>query len=252
MRVQAAWVRPFPTLYNMKTTAAWTLDDRELGIIDVHPHVRARRITFRAKEGGVRATVPPGVTPGEVRKAVDELRPRLLLLLRKSPRTVIDWDYRLDGELFSLRLLPGEDGRFLSRNLDGEVQIICPKETDFSTEAIQQWLRRVVTEALRRRAKVLLPPRLRALSVAHGLPFRSVKVNSSMGRWGSCSGRGDINLSCHLLRLPARLVDYVLLHELAHTREMNHGPRFHALLDSLTGGREKSLLSELKRYKPEI
>ena len=252
MRVQAAWVRPFPTLYNMKTTAAWTLDDRELGIIDVHPLVRARRITFRAKEGGVRATVPPGVTPGEVRKAVDELRPRLLLLLRKSPRTVIDWDYRLDGELFSLRLLPGEDGRFLSRNLDGEVQIICPKETDFSTEAIQQWLRRVVTEALRRRAKVLLPPRLRALSVAHGLPFRSVKVNSSMGRWGSCSGRGDINLSCHLLRLPARLVDYVLLHELAHTREMNHGPRFHALLDSLTGGREKSLLSELKRYKPEI
>ena len=213
----------------MKTTAAWTLDDRELGIIDVHPHVRARRITFRAKEGGVRATVPPGVTPGEVRKAVDELRPRLLLLLRKSPRTVIDWDYRLDGELFSLRLLPGEDGRFLSRNLDGEVQIVCPKETDFSTEAIQQWLRRVVTEALRRRAKVLLPPRLKALSVAHGLPFR-----------------------CHLLRLPARLVDYVLLHELAHTREMNHGPRFHALLDSLTGGQEKVLLSELKRYKPEI
>ena len=105
----------------MKTTAAWTLDDRELGIIDVYPHVRARRITFRTKEGGVRATVPPGVTPGEVRKAVDELRPRLLLLLRKSPRTVIDWDYRLDGELFSLRLLPGEDGRFLSRNLDGEV-----------------------------------------------------------------------------------------------------------------------------------
>ena len=181
----------------------------------------------------MRATVPPGVTPGEVRKAVDELRPRLLLLLRKSPRTVIDWDYRLDGELFSLRLLPGEDGRFLSRNLDGEVQIICPKETDFSTEAIQQWLRRVVTEALRREARRYLPERLASIAARYGFVYGRLAIKNNRSNWGSCSTKDNINLNLRLMQVPEHLRDYVMLHELCHLRHHDHGPGFHRLLEDL-------------------
>ena len=76
-----------------------------------------------------------------------------------------------------------------------------------------------------------------------------MKINASTGRWGSCSARGDINLSLHLMLLPLHLIDYVLLHELCHTREMNHGPRFWALLDRMTDGKARALCEELKSFR---
>ena len=79
-----------------------------------------------------------------------------------------------------------------------------------------------------------------------------MKINSSRGRWGSCSARKDINLSYYLVLLPFRLIDYVLLHELCHTREMNHSERFWQLLDRFTGGKALALRKELKEYRTEI
>ena len=79
-----------------------------------------------------------------------------------------------------------------------------------------------------------------------------MKINSSKGRWGSCSARKAINLSYYLVLLPKHLIDYVLLHELCHTREMNHGERFWALLNSVTDGKALELREELKQYKTEI
>lgn len=63
---------------------------------------------------------------------------------------------------------------------------------------------------LRRNAKIILPPRLYMLSQKHNLPYQSVKINSSSGRWGSCSARRNINLSFYLVLLPKHLIDYVL------------------------------------------
>lgn len=161
-------------------------------------------------------------------------------------------DYRIDTEFFKLTLVSGQRERFLSRSELGEMQIICPPDADFSDENLQAWLRKVIEEALRRNAKIILPPRLYMLSMQHNLPYKSVKINSSSGRWGSCSTRGNINLSYYLVLLPKHLIDYVLLHELAHTREMNHGKRFWALLDRMTDGRAQALRTELRKYKTEI
>ena len=90
------------------------------------------------------------------------------------------------------------------------------------------------------------------LSEQYKLPYKSVKINSSRGRWGSCSARKAINLSYFLVLLPKHLIDYVLLHELSHTREMNHGDRFWTLLNSMTGGKAFELREELKKYKTDI
>ena len=87
------------------------------------------------------------------------------------------------------------------------------------------------------------------LSQQHKLPYKSVKINSSRGRWGSCSASKAINLSYFLVLLPKHLIDYVLLHELCHTREMNHGDRFWKLLNELTDGKAMALRQELKNHK---
>ena len=218
----------------------------------VYVNARARRLVFRTKEDGVHVTVPPRTSLAEIEKTIEQLRPRLREARRKQVRRPIDLDFRIDAEFFKLTLVAGQQTRFLSRSELGKMQIVCPPDADFADASLQSWLRKVIEEALRRHAKIILPPRLYMLSTRHGLPYKSVKINSSSGRWGSCSARGNINLSYFLLLLPGHLVDYVLLHELAHTVEMNHGQRFWDLLNKLTDGKAEVLRTELRQFRTEI
>jgi len=82
----------------------------------------------------------------------------------------------------------------------------------------------------------------------HGFRFSDVKINKSTSRWGSCSFKKSINLSYFCLLLPPHLLDLIVLHELCHTREMNHGDKFWIHLDSVTGNRAKALTLELKKF----
>lgn len=229
------------------------IEDKELGRLVVRVNARAGRLVFRIKSDAIYVSVPPRTTLSEVKSGIEELRDKLLASRQKVElRPLIDLDYRIDAEFFKLSLVGGERNRFLAHSELGEMRIICPPTADFTDEKLQTWLRRVIEEALRRNAKIILPSRLYMLSDRHHLPYESVQINSSRGRWGSCSSRKKINLSCFLVLLPKHLIDYVLLHELCHTREMNHGERFWALLDSLTDGKALELREELKKYKTEI
>ena len=78
------------------------------------------------------------------------------------------------------------------------------------------------------------------------------KVRATRSRWGSCSSRNDISLSIFLVRLPLPLIEYVIVHELCHTCHKDHSARFHALADTLLGGREKELAREIRRYVPDV
>lgn len=103
-------------------------------------------------------------------------------------------------------------------------------------------------EELRRAAKEDLPPRIARIAAATGLRYAGMTVRAARTKWGSCSGRNTISLSLYLMLLPEHLRDYVILHELCHTVHHDHSPRFHALVDRLTGGRERELAAELRRY----
>ncbi len=88
-------------------------------------------------------------------------------------------------------------------------------------------------ERLRAQAKAQLPPRLAELAALHGFTYSGVRIKNNVSNWGSCSVRGNINLNLRLVTLPSELQDYVMLHELCHLRQMNHGAKFHALLESV-------------------
>ena len=91
-------------------------------------------------------------------------------------------------------------------------------------------------EALRKVAKEVLPKRLRELAAKYSFEYNSVRIKHNSSNWGSCSRKGNINLNLNRVRLPDELRDYVILHELCHLRHPNHGPQFHALLESLCPG----------------
>ena len=103
-------------------------------------------------------------------------------------------------------------------------------------------------ERLRAEAKAALPPRLAELAALHGFTYNKVRIKHNSSNWGSCSELGNINLNLNLMRLPEDLRDYIMLHELCHLRYLNHGPEFHALLESLCP-EHRSLQKRLRAYK---
>ena len=108
----------------------------------------------------------------------------------------------------------------------------------------------VELETMREAARAALVPKLREAAARHGFGFKGrVAIKNNVTNWGSCSSKGNINLNMRLILLPEHLQGYVILHELCHLRHQNHGPQFHALLDSLLGGREKELQRELHEWK---
>ena len=228
------------------------IEDEELGRLVVRVNQRAKSLVFRTKSDAIYVSVPSGTTMKEIKQAVENLRGKLLASRRRLNRPLIDLNYKIDTEFFKLSLVSGDKEQFLANSRLGFMQIICPPTADFTDENLQDWLRKVIEESMRRNAKSILPPRLERLSKQCGLSYTSVKINSSQGRWGSCSGRKDIKLSYYLVLLPSHLIDYVLLHELCHTREMNHSERFWALLNQLTEGKALALREELKKYRTEI
>lgn len=228
------------------------IEDNELGRLIVRANPRAKSLVFRTKSDAVYVSVPPGTTMKDVKRAIEDLRSKLMASRQKLSRPLIDLNYKVDAEHFKLTLVAGGKEQFMANSRLGSMEIVCPPHADFTDENLQAWLRKVIEESLRRNAKCILPPRLAALSKQWGLPYANVKINSSRGRWGSCSGRKDINLSYFLVLLPSHLIDYVLLHELCHTREMNHSERFWALLNQFTEGKALALREEIKKYHTEI
>ena len=80
-------------------------------------------------------------------------------------------------------------------------------------------------------ARRVIADRLQELARLHGFSFGRIFIRNQKSRWGSCSGQNNINLNVHLVLLPPALRDYVILHELVHTRVKHHGPEFWAELE---------------------
>ncbi len=226
--------------------------DKELGKIVIRENPRARRIVLRTRPEAIYITVPCGVAMNEIQDTIEKYRSRLIHSKKKVERKLINLDYNIDAEFFKLSLVTGTQSRFLSHSELGQTKIICPPTANFEDEELQEWLRKVIEEALRKNAKIILPQLIDRLSAQHQLPYKSLKINSSQGRWGSCSSTKNINLSYYLLLLPSNLIDYVILHELTHTKEMNHGDKFWSILNGLTQGKALELRNMLKKYTTDF
>ncbi len=91
----------------------------------------------------------------------------------------------------------------------------------------------VLVEMLRNWGTTVLPKRVHDLASRHGLRVKRVTVRDQNSRWGSCSSKGTLSLNWRLILLPPAIQDYVILHELAHLRVMNHSDRFWCYLQNL-------------------
>jgi len=96
-------------------------------------------------------------------------------------------------------------------------------------------------------AKKILKGRIKELAYKFGFLYNKVTIRNQKTRWGSCSGKDNINLNMKLLNIPNHLIDYVILHELVHTKVKNHSPHFWDSLNRYVGN-AKAIDKELKKY----
>jgi len=86
-------------------------------------------------------------------------------------------------------------------------------------------------EALAQKALTVIPDRVRHFAPIVGVSYGRITIRSQRSRWGSCSGRGNLNFNCLLMLTPSFCLDYVVVHELCHRLEMNHSPAFWAQVE---------------------
>jgi len=120
-----------------------------------------------------------------------------------------------------------------------------------ASPAVQERARSAAVRALKREALALLPPRLAGLAAKHSKQYRDVSVKQLKRRWGSCDQSQNIVLNLFLMELSWEYIDYVLLHELAHTVEMNHGEGFWHELKAMQP-RARDLARQLHQHRPAI
>lgn len=224
-------------------------NDKELGVIIVKPNARAKRIIVRRKADYLQMTVPKGFNPNMIGNIIDEMRPGLKRL-KPEGKQIIDDETVLQTLTFSTRIVRTDAfDAFRAKIVDKELMIYIPDEVNLKEKYVQDLIKEIITDAMRHEAKRVLIHRTYAYAERFGLKVNDVKISKSVTRWGSCSAKGNINLSLFLMLLPQKYIDYVILHELAHTVEMNHSIKFWSFLDTLCGEDSKALSNKVRLYK---
>jgi len=227
------------------------LEDKELGRIEIWRSDRATRIKILIKPDHLRITLPRHASQKQGLEFLNTVRPKIKQKQKKVTNQIIiiDEERPLQTLSFVTKVQAAAREKVFFRLNEGILLIEYPLNQDSNSEQMQQFFRNGIDFFLRKEAKRLLPSRLSQLAKLNGFNYTDVKIQSSKTRWGSCSGRKSINLSYFLLLMPPHLIDYVLLHELCHTIEMNHGAGFWKLMDKVTDNKAKALRGQVKKYR---
>jgi predicted metal-dependent hydrolase len=201
---------------------------------------RARHVSFKidAKQG-LQVILPPGYPTEGLDGLLKERQSWILKHLPRYERVQAAEHQYISGEKlpflgeeYELEVIPTQSGKqttvarqakFIRVRLQGAV--LPTEQSEIVRAALEAWYRA--------QAKSYLTQRARELATAHGFEFENLAIKGQRTRWGSCSSKKNLNFNWRLMMAPPAAVDYVIIHELCHLKEMNHSPRFWALVAGL-------------------
>jgi hypothetical protein len=182
-----------------------------------------------------------------LRNSRDELRK---ILAKSKPEYVFENGMQI-GKSHTL-IIQNASGQTFSVERHGQQIVVkLPFGVAITNPQVSRKVRDEVISALRLEAKSYLPKRLSYLAVQHDFKYTKVRFSHASGRWGSCSSNGTISLNIALMKLPFELIDYVIIHELSHTKQMNHSAAFW-LIVSKADPKYKLHRRALKLQNPSI
>jgi predicted metal-dependent hydrolase len=206
---------------------------------------RNLRLSVNA-QGQVRVTIPAWA-PYRAGVAFAKAR-RPWILEQQRPLTYLV-DGQAVGKAHHLSFIVGTSSKVITRVSETSIIIRHPAGLSPQSAEVQKAAREASVRALRQQAEKLLPQRLASLSEKYGFTYGRVSVRRLKGRWGSCDHQKNIVLNLFMMQLPWELIDYVLLHELTHTRILRHGPDFWRAMAEVAPN-VKELRKSLKEHRP--
>ena len=229
-----------------------------IGPVLLERSAKAKRVSIQIKSlAGVRVAVPVQVSFEQAQafllSKTDWIKQHLLKIQTQENKVTV-YSRATPFTTFNHRLhLNPVVGltKAHARIAQGYILINYPAHQSETDADVQQFIRQAITATYRLEAKAYLPGRVAYFARKFNFMYDKVVIKNAGTRWGSCSVTNNINLNLHLMRLPEALRDYVILHELAHTVEKNHGPRFWALLHRISGD-ARSLDRQMKAYRIDI
>ncbi|UTX51001.1 M48 family metallopeptidase [Candidatus Saccharibacteria bacterium TM7i] len=206
-----------------------SIHDEEFGTITVRRSPKSRQVRIRvAPNGTLRASMPPYTPLIFLKRLLKSSRDELREMIQSSLPQTEYYDGQQIGKRHTLLVRQGLKPSVTKRG-QTIVAVITGEQSLRSPEIIKS-LREMVIKVLKSEAKDYLPKRLEQIAKEMDCAYERVRFSHASSRWGSCSSTGTISLNIALMKLPFHLIDYVIIHELAHTKEMNHSSDFWSIV----------------------
>ncbi len=228
-----------------------TITDAEFGEIVVKRQALASNVSVRiGPDGRLRVSLPRYAPMFAAKTLIASSRQQIRKLVSEHQEQFSYTEDQQIGKSHHLRI--ERYGETPEVKITGtHIIATIPTDVAIQSPSIQQLIRNKVVIALRKEAKAYLPRRLEYLAQEYGFSYKQIKLSHASSRWGSCSSRGTISLNIALMNLPFELLDYVLIHELCHTRQMNHSEQFWREVGAIDP-QYKQHRTTLKNYTPHI
>jgi predicted metal-dependent hydrolase len=210
--------------------AAKTYTIEGIGEVTVYKRRGTHKMNLRIVGGQIRVTQPtwlPYATGVQFARSnttwIESQR-------QKQPSIVLENGTNIGK---SYTLVFDHDIKLRTRLTDTHIIIYMPRGVTAADESAQNIAKTAVKRALKKEAEAKLPERLAFVAQKYGFNYKSVHCKSMRTRWGSCNNNKEITLNIFLMMVPWELIDYVLVHELAHTQHLHHGPDFWGTVEAV-------------------
>ncbi len=227
-----------------------TFSFEDIGEISIYKNKKSRNLKLSIRsDGQIRLTTPVWVPYATG-----------LRFIAKNKQWILNHDRPVSSFLCDQQKI-GKNHRlvFYNRDIDSVrsgvkdnyINIYMPMKMDYKSKDAQELAVKASKRALKNESINLIPVRVQDIATQKGFEYNSVSVRSLKGRWGSCSSKKDLTFNIFLMQLPWHLIDYVIVHELVHTKHMNHSEDFwNEFSQHLLNPKE--LRKEMKNYSPVI
>jgi hypothetical protein len=194
-----------------------------IGIVSVYKRRGTRKVNLKVAGHKVRVTQPPWLPYNTGLQFAIKNKFWILEQIDKQPRFALYDGFKI-GKDHILKIEKSDSLR--TRVKAGLAIVYLPNNLNMSDDSVIKSAKNAIKRALKIEAKKYLEPRLDLIADKYGFSYTGLNLKPMKSRWGSCNSEKKITLNIYLLMLPWNLIDYVLLHELAHTKHLHHGPAF--------------------------
>lgn len=218
----------------------------QIGSVTFVKNRRSKNIKISVKpDQSVRVSFPFYTSSAEVAHFVDKNLAWIQNQQQKfqTKKIKIHDGFKMQTKLHQIVFQTGLENR-TSINLN-EVKV---EIEDFSSGVSRAYIESILIQIYRFEAKQILPVRLSELAEKYNFNYNKVTIRNNKRNWGSCSAKNNISLNLQMMKLPDELIDYILLHELVHTKIKNHGAEFWQNLNEITEYKAKELSKQVRQF----